>query len=261
MPGRVSPGACAVALLSLLAAAPARAQDVTGREQRLVDIHALLLDLPPVDAPGAFAPGEVDLGVELATIPVIDGNVGPKRELTASDHARLYPRPRLALGLPAPSGFRAFLGAAYIPPVEINQITVGSLAGEAGLAYAVGSLRLGLRGHAVDARALSPVSAPDVRDRLRVRVLGWDVSAGYSLRLGKLSLTPYAGAGQVWSRGDFRSSVDGGTVHSTYTGPAFNAGARMVFRDHWEGVVEYSVYPGRLWNPRFRVGYVVDLGW
>ncbi len=253
----------AALVLLLLAALPAAALDVTGREQRLVDIHALLLDLPAIDAPGALAPGQLDLGVEVTGIPVISGDVGAadKRELTASDHARLDPRPRVALGLPAPPGFRAFLGAAYIPPVEINSITVNSLGAEAGMAWVGGPLRVGLRLHGVVAHALSPVSAPSVRDRLNVVDGGWDVRAGYELRLGKVALTPYAGVGQVWTKGDFRSSVDGGTVHSTHGVAAIEAGARVLFHDHWEGALEYSVYPGRRWNPRVRVGYVVNLGW
>ncbi len=248
---------------SLLAALPAGALDVAGRERRLVDIHALLLDLPALGAPGALAPGQLDLGVEVTGIPAISGDVGAadKRELTASDHARLYPRPRVALGLPAPPGFRAFAGAAYIPPVEISSITVNSLGAEAGMAWVGGPLHLGVRVHGVLAHALSPVSSPHVRDRLNVVEGGWDLRAGYALRLGKLALTPYAGVGQVWTKGDYRSSVDGGTVHSTHTVAALEAGARVLFHDHWEGALEYSVYPGRLWNPRVRVGYVVNLGW
>jgi hypothetical protein len=251
----------AAAVLGLLAALPARAQDVLEEEQHLVDIHALLLDLAPIQAPGALASGELDLGVEVTGIPPISGDVGPTREITASDHARLYPRPRLALGLPAPRGFRAFVGAGYIPPIEINQITVHSLGIEAGMAWASGRLRLGLAGHAAFAHALSPVSSPDVQDRLDVTEGGWDARAGYELRLRKLAVTPYAGGGQVWTKGDYRSSVDGGTVHSTQGGPAFYAGARLLFHDHWEGVLEYSVYPDHLWNPRVRLGYVVNLGW
>jgi len=261
--GMMTSCARALLVLSLLAAFSAPAQDVAGRERRLVDIHALLLDLPAIEAPGALAPGQLDLGLELTGIPVISGDVGAadKRELTASDHARLFPRPRLALGLPAPPGFRAFVGAAYIPPIEVNRITVNSLGAEAGIAWARRRLSVGLRAHGVLAHALSPVSASYVRDRLNVAEGGWDVRAGYELRLAKLSLTPYAGAGQVWTKGDFRSSVDGGTVHSRHGVAAFYAGARMLFRDHWEGAVEYSMYPGRLWNPRVRVGYVVNLGW
>lgn len=257
----MTPVARALVPLALLVALPALGQDVTGREERLVDIHSLLLDLPPIDAPGALEPWQLALSLELATIPPISGDVGPKREITASDHARLFPRPRLALGLPAPPGFRAFLGAAYIPPVEIAGISVNSLGAEAGIAWVDGPLRVGLRAHGVVARALSPVSAPYVRDRLSVAEGGWDVGAGWELRLGSLSLTPYAGMGQVWSRGDFRSSVDGGTVHSRRTSVAIDAGARALLLDHWEGAVEYSAYPGRLWSPRFRVGYVAHLPW
>jgi hypothetical protein len=251
----------ALALLALAAAVPARGQDVVSREQRLVDIHALLLDLPRIEAPGALTPGQLDLSAELTAIPPISGDVGPKREITASDHARLFPRARLALGLPAPSGFRAFVGVAYIPPLEINRVSVNSLAAEAGLAWIGGPVRIELRGHGVWARALSPVSAPSVRDRLNVADGGWDLSAGWELRARRLSLTPYATAGQVWTRGDFRSSVDGGTVHSRRTSAALGAGARLLFRDHWEGAVEYSAYPDRLWGPRFRVGYVARLPW
>ena len=245
----------------LLAALPAGAQDVTGNEEHLVDLHALLLDLPAIDAPGAFRSGELNLALEVTDIPVIDGDVGPKTELTASDHARAYPRFRLALGLPAPSGFRAFVGAAYVPPVEINRVTVNSPAVEAGFAWVNGPLRIGLQGHGVWARVLSPVSSPDVRDELTVTEGGWDLRAGYEFRMKRLAITPYAGAGQVYSSGHFRSSVDGGIVDSTHSGAAYSAGARLLYRDHWEGVVEYSVYPGMLWNPRFRFGYVMNLGW
>ncbi len=253
----------AVLVVSLLAAVPAAAQDVTGREERLVDIHALLLDMPAIDAPGSLAPGQLDLGLEVTGIPVISGDVGAadKRELTASDHARLYPRPRLALGLPAPPGFRAFAGAAYIPPIEIASMTVNSLGLEAGMAWVGGPLHVGLRLHGVLAHALSPVSSPSVRDRLNVVDGGWDLRAGYELRYGKLALTPYAGVGQVWTKGDFRSSVDGGTVHSTHSVAALEVGGRALFRDHWEAALEYSAYPGRLWNPRVRVGYILNLGW
>jgi hypothetical protein len=80
------------------------------------------------------------------------------------------------------------------------------------------------------------------------------------VQLGRLAVTPYAGLGKLWLRGDFRSSVDGGTVHSTYTGPALSAGARAVYRDRWEAVAELSMVPGRLTSPRFRLGYVFDLG-
>jgi hypothetical protein len=247
--------------LALLLALPARGQGVIEREQRLVDIHALLLDLAPVQAPGALAPGQLGLGLEVTGIPVINGDVGPKREITASDHARLYPRLRVALGLPMPDGFRAFVGGGWVPPVEVNQITVDSLGVESGIAWVNGPWRLGLAGHFAVARALSPVSAPYVRDRLKVTEGGWDLRAGYELRLGKFSLTPYAGGGQVWTKGDFRSSVDGGTVHSTRGGAAIYGGARLLFHDHWEAVVEYSAYPDRLWNPRVRLGYVVSFGW
>ncbi len=252
---------CVLALTALVAALPARGLDVTASEQRLVDIHALLLDLPHLQAPGALAPGQLDLSLELATIPPISGDVGPKREITASDQARLFPRPRLSLGLPAPHGFRAFVGGGYIPPIEINRITVHSLSLEAGIAWTDGPLRIGVRGHGVLARALSPVSAPDVRDRLNVADGGWDLSAGYELRLRGLSLTPYASAGQVWSKGDFRSSVDGGTVHSRGSWAALDVGARALLGGHWEGVVDYLAYPGRLWSPRFRIGYIARLPW
>jgi hypothetical protein len=263
---RMAPGllrssftACVIALL-LAAAGRARALDAVGREERLVDIHAALLDLSPVEAPGALAAGQLDLGLELVTIPFIDGDTGAKREITASDHARVFPRPRLALGLPAPSGFRAFVGAAYIPPVELRQIRVDLWAGEAGIAWAPGPLRVGLRGHLVHVEARSPVSDPALRDRLRAEEQGLDLSAGYALRLGRLDLTPYAGLGRVWLRGDFRSSFDGGTVHSVYAGPALSLGARVVHGDRWEAVAEWTGYPGRLVDARFRIGYLFDLG-
>src|SRR5205085_11600297 len=131
------------ALFALIAfaAGAARAQTLADQEQRLIDIHALLMDLAPADAPGAYRPGQLSVGVEIIGVPPIDGSTGVlgtagfKRQITASDKSAAFPRPRLALGLPAPEGFRAFAGLAYIPPVEFKSVSVHYLAGEGGIAW------------------------------------------------------------------------------------------------------------------------------
>jgi hypothetical protein len=252
----------ALAAAALLAALPgaAGAQTLFDQEQRLIQIHSLLLDLPPVDAPGAWRRGEASLGLEVVTIPTIDGTTGSKRQLTASDQTRAFPRPRVALGLPAPEGFRAFAGLSYVPPVEIRRISAHLVAGEAGIAWAPGALRLGLRGHALYARTQSPVTDPGTRDVLRAAEAGLDLSGGYDLGLGPARLTPYAGVGFTRLSGDFRVESDGAKLSSRYTAAALHGGLRLLVMDHWEAVGEWAVYPGRLIHPRFRVAYVADLG-
>jgi hypothetical protein len=250
----------ATALLALAlcaASGAARAQDVPYLESRLIDVHSLLLDLPPLQAPAALRAGALDASLEVVTIPYIDGEVGTKHELTASDHTRIFPRPRLMLGLPAPLGLRAFAGVSYIPPIEIRRVSTHYLAAEAGLGLAPGPLRLGLRGHAVHAISRSPVTEPATRDVLRTELLGADASAGVHLGNGALELEPYAGAGLVALRGRFRVTVDGTVLRSSYAGLALYAGLRLLLRSRWEAVAEADAYPGRLTHADLRLGYLI----
>jgi len=60
------------------AAGSARAQTVLDQQQRLIEIHSLLLALQPDNAPGAYRPGEISLGVEVIGIPTITGQTGGK---------------------------------------------------------------------------------------------------------------------------------------------------------------------------------------
>lgn len=250
------------ALLALAAAAgPASAQTMLDQEERLIDVHSLLLDLPPAGAPGALRGGEVALGLELIGIPEIDGTTGSKRQITASDRTRVFPRPRLAVGLPAPGRLRAFAGVSYIPPVAVNEVKTHYGAAEAGLAFVPGALSVALRGHGVYARSSSPVTDPDTRDRLRTWELGADLSAGWRLGLprARSSVTPYAGVGLVRLDGRFRVTSDGVVLASRHTGAALNAGVRLLVRERWEAVAELDAYPGRLVHPTVRIGYVLDL--
>ena len=107
-----------LAALMACAAGPLAAQTMLDQQQRLIDIHGLLLDLPPVDAPAALRPGQLSVGIEAIGVPSIDGTTGNKRQITASDQTPVFPRPRLALGLPVPGGFRAFVGVSYVPPIH-----------------------------------------------------------------------------------------------------------------------------------------------
>jgi hypothetical protein len=249
----------AAVLLSLLGAGAASAQTMLDQQQRLIDIHSLLLDLPPLEAPGAHRPLEVNVGLEVVTIPPIDGTTGGKRQITASDRTPLYPRPRLAVGLPAPSGFDVFLGLSYIPPFSIEDVSTHYGAAEVGIAYAAGRLAVGLRGHAVYAFSRSPVTDPATRDSLETFTYGGDVSSGYRFERGGLSLTPYAGLGVTHLHGRFRVTSDGVVLTSDDTALAVLGGLRLLVDQRWEAVAELDAYPGRLVHPNFRLGYRFDL--
>lgn len=252
------PARHALALALLVAPAMARAQTMLDQEERLIDIHCLLLDLPPVQAPGALPTWRWSLGLEAITVPNIDGTTGTKVQLTASDRTPVFPRPRLALGLPAPEGFRAFVGVSYVPPLRIREASTNEIAVEAGFAYAPGPFRVGIRAHGVYAYSSAPVTDPNTRDTLETGVYGADLSAGWSFAaLGAgLDVQPYAGAGVVALRGRFRVASDGNVLESSYTGASLHAGIRLVHAGGWEGVAEVDAYPSRLVHPNFRVGYV-----
>jgi hypothetical protein len=249
--------AAVVAALAGTAGTAARAQTMLDQEQRLIDIHSLLLDLPPLQAPGALEPGRLDLSLEAVTIPSIDGTTGTKRQITASDRTRVFPRPRAAVGLPAPRRFRAFAGLSYIPPVAVREVSTDAAAVEAGIAWVPGLLRLGLRGHAVYASARSPVTDPATRDVLETRAWGAELSAGARFPLAWASVEPYAGAGIVALRGRFRVTSDGEVLRSAFAGPALHAGVRVLFRSRWELVTEVDGYPGRLVHTDLRLGFLL----
>jgi len=65
-------------VLLALAAGSARAQTMLDQEIKLIEIHSALLALQPDNAPGAYRPGEISLGVEVIGIPTITGQTGGK---------------------------------------------------------------------------------------------------------------------------------------------------------------------------------------
>lgn len=254
----------ALALAILLAAAagapaPAAAQTMLDQELRLVEVHSLLVALPALAPPGAWRGGQYSAGLEVVTIPVIDGTTGGKVQITASDQTRAFPRPRLALGLPVGGSWRAFVGAAYVPPVEINQVSSHQGAAEAGLAWARGPLAIGLRGQLVYATSRSPVTEPDTRDTLRTIVAGADLSVGRDLALPFGTLTPWVGAGLARVDGRFRVLSDGALLTSRTTRGSLTAGLRLVTLRHLEAAAEVVAYPGRLVHPNLRVAWTGDL--
>lgn len=249
----------AVAALLWCAAGPLAAQTMLDQQQRLIDIHGLLLDLPPVDAPAALRPGRLSVGVEAIGVPSIDGTTGNKRQITASDQTPVFPRPRLALGLPAPADFRAFVGIAYVPPIQAGNISVNYIAGEGGYAYAPGPLRVGVRAHVFRAIARSPVTDPIIRDTLRVTGFGADLTAGWLFPFGALAVTPYGGVGITRVNGDFRVTSDDVLLKSDDTSATLHAGVRLVLNERWQGVVESDLYPGRLVHPNVRLAYAFDV--
>ncbi len=251
----------AAALLLLAAPGAVRAQTMLDQEQRLIEIHSLLVALPAAQAPGALAPGQASLGVELITIPTIDGTTGGKVQLTASDHTRAFPRPRAALGLALPLGLRGAVGLAYIPPLELNGVSSHLVGGEAGVAWVEGPLAVGLRGQAVYARSRSPVTEPATRDTLRTTVLGGDLAAGWTFAAGALRLTPWAAAGVTRVDGRFTVESDGVVLTRAATGPSLSLGLRAAGWRDLEAAAELVDHPGRLRHLVFRVGWTPNAPW
>lgn len=246
-------------ILCLLLAGSARAQTMLDQEQRLIEVHSLLIALQPGNAPGALEPGAFSLGFEVITIPTIDGTTGGKRQITASDRTPVFPRPRLAIGLPAPADFRAFVGLAYIPPISINGVSSHFGGIEAGLAWApAGPLSVGLRGHGLLARSESPVTDPNTRDRLDTAEFGADLSAGYRFDFGIGSVTPFASAGLTRVASDFLVTSDSTTLTSRTVNPGFGGGLRLLARPGLEAVAQLIVFPGRLVHPGFGLAWVFD---
>ncbi len=133
-------------------------------------------------------------------------------------------------------------------------------AAEAGITYAPGTFRVGLRGHLLYAESKGPVTEPQTRDTLKTFEFGADASSGYIINIGPGSLTPYAGVGVTRLSGNFRVTSDGVVLTSQYTGMALQVGLRLFVKDHWEAIGELDAFPGRLIHPSFRVAYVLDWG-
>jgi hypothetical protein len=249
-----------VVLLFALSGA-ARSQTILDQEQRLIQIHSLLVALDPETSPGAYRPGELSLGVELIVIPSIDGSVGNNKRLTASDQTPVFPRPRLAIGLPAPQDFRAFVGIAYIPPIEINDVSSHEGAVELGYAWAPpGPLAVGLRGYALFAESKSPVTdlTKQLRDTLDSFDVGGEVSAGYKLDFEPGSVTPFAGFDVTYVNGNFRVTSDHDLLTANSVNPTINAGVRIYSKLGIEALAELMVVPGVLIHPVFGLAWTPD---
>jgi hypothetical protein len=246
----------AALVVAAAAATSARAQTMLDQEERLIDIHSLLLDLPALESPGALRAMQLSVGLEAVTIPDIDGQTGGKRQITASDRTPLFPRPRVALGLPAPEGFRALVGVSYIPPVAIREVSTHFGAAEAAFAWVPGTLRVGARAHLSYAFSRSPVTDPSTRDTLETLEWGGELSAGGRFPLSFGTLEPYGGVGGVHLHGRFRVTSDGTVLRSTYDGASLHAGLRVLLRERWEGVAEVDAYPSRLVHTNLKAAFL-----
>ncbi len=253
-------GRCLVALLLAASAGSAQAQTMLDQEKRLIEIHSLLVALSPLEAPGALAPLQGRLGLEVVTIPVIDGTTGGKTQLTASDHARVFPRLRAALGLSLGGDWRALAGLAYIPPVEVNGVSSNMVGLEAAAAWTHGPLAAGLRLHGEWADSMSPVTDPSTRDQLITRIAGSDLTAAYSLQAGPVGVTPYAGVGVAWVAGTFTVTSDGHVLSTQDTDLMLVAGVRLLVFEQLEVVIEEVAWPGVLIHPGFSIAWVPRLG-
>jgi opacity protein-like surface antigen len=246
------------ALTVLLAAlaSGARAQTMLDQEQRLIELHSLLVALPALEAPGALAPLQPRFGLEVITIPVIDGTTGGKTQITASDQARAFPRLRAAVGLPLGSAWRAFAGLAYVPPVEVNRVSSHMLGLEVGAAWTRGPFAAGFRLHGEWADSRSPVTEPATRDKLMTSIFGGDLSAGWRLDFGRVALTPYAGVGVARVDGTFTVTGDGYQLTSKNTDLALAAGVRLLALGQVELVAELVAFPGVMVHPGFLIAWV-----
>jgi hypothetical protein len=242
-------------LVGLAVAPAARAQTMLDQEERLIELHSLLVALPALAPPGALAPGELSAGLEVVGIPTIDGTTGGKRQITASDRTRAFPRPRLAVGLPRLGPLTAFAGAAYVPPVRVNEVSSHQGALELGVAWLRGPLAVGLRAHGVYATSRSPVTETATRDTLRTVEAGVDLSAGWSLQAGPVRLVPWAAVGVTRVDGRFRVTSDGAVLTRVATLPMLSAGVQAVALRHLEAAVELLAWPGRLVHPSLRLAW------
>jgi hypothetical protein len=252
-----------VRLLALVVAAGAGragAQTMLDQEQRLIEIHSLLVAMPALQAPGALGPLQASLGLEVITIPTIDGTTGGKTQLTASDQASAFPRLRLALGLGVAGGWRAVVGVGWIPPVEVHQVSSSMLGLEAGLAWTRDRLSVGLRLHGEGADSRSPVTDPATRDELVTWIAGADLAAAWRLDVGPVGLQPYASVGVVRVDGTFTVTSDGHVLAYATTALTLSAGLRLALPWQLEVVVEEVASPGVLVHPSVLVAWVPQLG-
>jgi opacity protein-like surface antigen len=249
-----------LALLLAAMAGGARAQTMLDQEERLIEIHSLLAALPALEAPGALQPLQARFGLEVITVPVIDGTTGSKVQITASDKTRAFPRLRAGLGLPVGADWRASIGLGWVPPIEFNQVTANMVGLEAAIAWAPGPLAVGLRLHGEWADSKSPVTDPTTRDELVTRIGGADLSAGWLFQLGPVGLTPYASIGVTHVVGDFTVASDGNKLSSTNTALTLSAGVRLLALRELEVVAELVAWPGVMVHPNFTVSWVPQFG-
>jgi len=250
----------ALSLLLLGLGGAARAQTMLDQEQRLIEIHSLLVALPALEAPGALAPWQARFGLEIITIPEIDGTTGGKVQLTASDFASAFPRLRAGVGLPLSGDWRAWTGLGCIPPVEVNQVSSHMLGLEAGAAWTHGPFATGLRLHGEWADSKSPVTDPATRDQLTTWIGGADLSAAWRFELGPVGLTPYASVGVARVDGTFTVTSDGHQLTSTTTDLALSAGLRLLALGQLEVVAELIAWPGVLIHPGFSISWAPSFG-
>jgi hypothetical protein len=252
-------GRSLLALLLAGLAGPALGQTMLDQEERLIELHSLLLALPALEAPGALAPLQARFGFEVVGVPLIDGTTGTKTQITASDRTRVIPRLRGAIGLPLGGDWRAFAGVGWIPPVEINRASSSMLGLEAGLSWSSGPFAAGLRLHGAWADSKSPVTDPATLDRLVTRIGGGELRAGWRFEFGPVGLAPYAGLGAARVDGTFTVTSDGYVLTSRSTDLAVSAGIQLVVLGQFEAVAELIAWPGLLvhpglslaWTPRF----------
>jgi len=241
-----------------LVALPGAAQTTLDQEQRLIQIHSLLVALPPLTSPEGYEPWQVSLGAELIVIPSISGQIGGRvpPEITASDRTPVFPRPRLAIGLPAPQDFRAYVGATYLPPFQINSASSHQIGLEGAYAWVPETpLSAGLRAFALFAESKSPVTDANTRDTLDSFDAGAELSVGYRFDLGSFTATPFAGFGATFASGHFRVFTDHDLLTSNTFNPSVDGGVRVHLRPGFDALAEVVAFPGVLVHPVFALAW------
>ncbi len=174
--------------------------DTTFPEQaeRLQLVNAHLLDFRPNGAPFVLD-RKWGIGLDLLVWPSIDDRVGNKDE--DIDAPSVVPRPRARYHF----NEGMFIGAAWLPPLEVKKFRANMFSLESGVNYAFSPFSLGLRVFAADGSVRGPVTDKDKRDIFYINRTGFDATAGYRYQ----AWTPYIGVGTGHLNTEFTIVVDG----------------------------------------------------
>ena len=218
------------------------------QEQRLIEIHSLLLACRRSRRPGRCAPASWRLGAGADRHPV---------------HRRHHRRRRRRSPPPTGPGCSRALGSRWGSPRRMTSgPSSASRTSRPSAINGVSTNYIAARGgHRVDARPSrrwrcavttstrcrgppSPIRTPGTRSTPARAAPTWGSVAGSTSSRCPSRLTLERGSCR--SSGNFTVTSDGYVLHSSYTGVALQAGLRVLMDGHWQVVGEVDAYPGRL---------------